>query len=433
MSEQARTTLEDVSPVRKRLAIEVPADEVTRELDRAYESVRRHAKLRGFRQGHAPRSVLERFYGDQVRRDVMARLVEASLRRAVEEHALAIVGSPEIDASAIEPQAPFRYTATVDIPPSFELADLTSLRAERRPAAVTDEDVEAVLGRLRDRAARLRPIEDRDVVEAGDVVTLDVTSRLGDGAPQKRSDVMLEAGSSSFEGGLENRLVGCRVGEGAELTVSYPEDYANTGLAGRTVAFEVAPKSLHSKELPPLDDDFAKDHGDAESLTDLRAKIRADLEAHAFEEAENAMREAILDALVDAHPFDLPPSVVNRRTDSMLASYGVRVPEGPEGTELLERLRGEVQPRAERDVRIDFVLDALAEREQLAVEDAEIDAEIEAQARRDPRPERVRTLYAREDARRMLRDRLLRTRAFEHVLGVATITDVLPEARVAPS
>jgi trigger factor len=433
VSEQSRATLEDVSAVRKRLAIEVPADEVKREMDRAYESVRRHAKLRGFRQGRAPRSVLERFYGDQVRRDVMARLVETSFRRAIEDHALAVVGSPEIDADRIEASAPFRYTATVDVPPTFELVDLAAITAERRPAAVTDDEVERVLARLRDRAASLRPLEDRRVVEAGDVVTVDITSRLGDAAPQTRSDVMLEAGSGAFDAALENALVGGEVGVTAELAVTYPDEYGNAGLAGQTVAFTVVPKALHAKELPALDDEFAKDHGNAESLGDLRAKIRADLEAHAREEAENAMRETVLDALVERHRFEAPPSVVERRADTMLASYGVRMPDGPEGADLLERLRGEVRPRAERDVRIDFILDALAERERLTVSEEDVDAAIEAQAAHDRQPDRVRTLYARDEARQMLRVRLLRTRAFEHVLGVATIADVPPEPRVAPS
>jgi len=328
---------------------------------------------------------------------------------------------------------PFRYTATVDIPPTFELGNFTSLTAERRPAAVPDDEVERVLGRLRERAAQLRPIEDRGVVEAGDVVTLDITSRLDEGAPQTRNDVMLEAGSGAFDAALENQLIGRHVGATAEITVAYPDDHANSGLAGHSVAFAVALKSLHAKELPVLDDDFAKDHGDAESLTALRAKIRTDLEAHAHEEAENAMREAILDALVDTHAFDAPPSVVDRRADSMLASYGVRLPDGPEGAELVERLRKEVRPRAERDVRIDFILDAVATRENLTVSDADIDAAIEAQASRDRQPDRVRTLYARPEARQALRAQLLRTRAFEHVLGVATITDVPPEPRVAPS
>lgn len=433
MSEQSRATLEDVSTVRKRLAIEVPADEVKREMDRAYESVRRHAKLRGFRQGRAPRSVLERFFGDQVRRDVMARLVETSFRRAVEDHALAIVGSPEIDADGIEASTPFRYVATVDVPPTFELADLASITAERRPAAVADDDVERVLGRLRERAAQLRPVEDRDVVQAGDVVTVDVTSRLGEGEPQTRNDVMLEAGSGAFDAALENRLVGCRVGGEVDIEVTYPDDYGNAGLAGRTVAFAVAVKALHSKELPALDDDFAKDHGNAASLADLRTKIRDGLEAEAREEAEHAVRETVLDALAARHPFEVPPSVVEHRADAMLASYGVRLPEGAEGAELVERLRNEVRPRAERDVRIDFILDALAEREGLAVSDADVDAAIETQAAQDRQPDRVRTLYAREEARRVLRARLLRARAFEHLLGVAIITDVPPGPRVAPS
>lgn len=433
MSDESQATLEDVSAVRKRLAIEVPADTVRRELDRAYESVRRHAKIRGFRPGRAPRSVLEQFYGDQVRRDVMARLVEASFHKAVEQHALSIVGSPEIDAAVLEASEPFRYTATVDVPPAIELADLATLRAERRTAVVEDTDVEDVLARMRDRAAQLRPIEDRSEAAAGDVVTVDATSRLEGGEPQERKGVMLEAGGGSFDAALENQLVGRVVGDHVDVSVTYPEDYANAGLAGRTIAFAVAVKALHAKELPDLDDEFAKDHGNAESLADLREAIRADLEAHAREEAERAVRDVLLGALVEQHAFEAPPSVVDRRADTLLASAGVRVPESAEGAELLGRLRAEVRPRAEREVRVDFILDAIAEREGIAVSDADLDAEIDTQAAADRQPDRVRAFYAREEARHVLRTRLTRARAFEHVIGVATIVDVPAEPRVAPS
>jgi len=434
VTEESNATLETVSAVRKKLAIEVSADAVRRELDRTFDSVRRHATVRGFRPGRAPRSVLERLYGDQVRRDVMARLVETSFRKAIEDHALSIVGAPEIDATPVEGSTPFRYTALVDVPPAVEIADLATIRAERRPVAVTDEDVDRVLERMRERSAQLRPIEDRAVVESGDVVTVDVTSRLDDNPPQTRTDVMIEAGTGTFEGAFENLLIGQSVGEHADLEVMYPDDYANGGLAGKRIAFAVDVKAIHAKELPELDDGFAAEQqAGVETLADLKAKIRADLEGHAASEAERGMRELVAEALVERHAFEAPPSVVEQRAEAMLSSYGVRLPEGPEGAELRERLLQEARPRAERDVRIDFILDAIAGREAFQVDESDIEAEIERQAESDRQPDRVRTFYAREEARDVLRRRLLRARAFEHVLGVATIVDVPPESRVAPS
>jgi trigger factor len=424
-------TVEDLSAVRKRLQIEVPLDEVQRELDRAYESVRHSSRLRGFRPGKAPRHVLESVYGEQVKHEVMSRLVEASFHRAVEEHAFAIVGSPEIDVDHLEKGEAFRYTATFDVRPAIQVGDLSGITVERRVPIVTDDDVEKTLGRLRDSAAQLRPIDDRGVVEAGDVVTLDLTSRLGDAEPQERTDVMLEAGTGAFPEAIEQCLVGQHVGADFESDVSYPEDYGNQGLAGRTVHFAGRVKSLHHKDLPPLDDDFARDQGHAESLADLRDKIRADLEAQARDHAQSEVREAVMRQLVERHTFEVPESLVERRCDAMLASLGVRAPEGAEAEALIGRLREQVRPRAEDDVRADLVLDALMARERLEPLEEEVEGEIAAIVEHEKEPERVRAFYARPEAHAALRTRLGRARAFDYVLTQVAITDAGDAKQVA--
>jgi trigger factor len=424
-------TVEDVSAVRKRLQVEVPSDEVQREFDRAYDTVRHSSRLRGFRPGKAPRRVLERVYGEQVRQEVMSRLVEATFHKAIEEHAFAIVGSPEIDVDGLESGAAFRYTATFDVRPPIELGDLAAIAVERHVPVVSDDDVERTLGRLRDSAAQLRPIDDRGVVESGDVVTLDLTSRMGEADPQERKDVMLEAGSGSFPEAIEQRLVGQHVGADFDLEVTYPEDYGNQGLAGRTVHFAGQVKSLHQKDLPPLDDDFARDQGHAESLADLRDKIRADLEAQAGEHAESELRDRVMRQLVERHAFEVPVSLVDRRCEAMLASLGVRAPEGAEAEAMLARLREQVRPRAEQDVRADLVLDELVARDGLDPGDEEVDDEIAAITAHEKEPERMRAFYARPEARAALRTRLGRARAFEYVLTQVTITDAGDTKRVA--
>jgi len=425
------TTVEDVSAVRKRLQVEVPPAEVQTELDRAYEHVRHASRLPGFRPGKAPRSVLESRYGQQVRREVMERLIESSFHRAVEEHAFAIVGSPEIDADDLEQGAPFRYTVTFDVRPAIDLVDLAGVTVERRVPVVTDEDVEKTLGRLRDSAAQLRPIDDRGVVEAGDVVTLDLTSRMGDAEPQERTDVMLEAGSGSFPDAIEQRLIGQHVGSEFSAEVTYPDDYANRGLAGRSVHFAGRVKSLHQKDLPPLDDDFARDHGHAESLVGLRDKIRTDLAAQARDHAEADVREAVMARLVERHVFEVPESLVERRCDAMLASLGVRAPEGAEAEALLRRLREQVRPRAEQDVRADLVLDAVAVREGFEPGEEDVAREVAALAEHEREPERVRAFYARPEAHAALRTRLGRARAFDYVLTQVAITDAGDAKQVA--
>jgi trigger factor len=306
--------------------------------------------------------------------------------------------------------------------PTIELADLGNLDVVRPSAAVRDEEVQGVLESLRESVAQLRPIADRHVVEAGDVVSLNLASRLEGAEPVRREGVLLEAGAGSFPLALERQLVGQHRGASVRLQVPYPPEYPNASLAGRTVEFEVEIVDLRAKELPPLDDEFARDHGRSDTLEGLRARIRADLERQAEERAEGAVREAILDQLLARHPFDVPAALVERRCEAMLAALDVRVPPGMRQEEATDRLRAQIRPRAERDVRADLLLDAIAERDGLVPNEATLSREIEALAAQEQQsPERVRALYDRPEARSALRVRLGRREVLERLVRTARI------------
>src|SRR3989454_10691953 len=236
--EPSTATLENLTPVRKRLQVEVPADAVQAELDRTCHEVGQRARLRGFRPGKAPRPVLERVVGEEVRRKVLGRLVEASFHRAVETHGLAVVGTPDIDAEPITPGAALRYSATVEVRPAIALGDLSGLQVVRPATRVSDEDVERTMGELRDWVAQLRPVEDRAQVETGDVVRVDLTSRLGGGEPVHREGVLLEAGSGSFPLALERQLGGQSRRGRLALRVPDPANYPHARLPGETAAPE---------------------------------------------------------------------------------------------------------------------------------------------------------------------------------------------------
>jgi trigger factor len=419
---QSRATLEDLGPIRKRLQIEVPAEAVQSELDRAFQNVGQRARLRGFRPGKAPRAVLERAFGADVRREVLGRLVEESFHDAIAQHRLAVVGTPDIDAESITPGEALRYSATVEIRPAITLGDLSGLTATRPPTTITDEDVDRTLGALRESVAQLRPVEDRTIVEAGDVVTVDLTTRLEGGEPTHREGVLLEAGAGAFPLALERQLVGQGRGARLALRVPYPADYANAGLAGKTAEFDVLLKDLRVKELPPLDDDFARDHGRCDSLAELRARVRADLEREAEGRADEAVRDAVLEQLLARHSFDVPSTLVERRTEALLESLDLRVPEGVDRTQALGRLREQLRPRAERQVRVELLLDAFAEREQVNASDDDVSAEIDTIAARERQvPERVRAVYERPEMRAALRAKIVRDRALARLLAAARV------------
>jgi trigger factor len=414
-------TLEELSPVRKRLQIEVPAPEVQAEIERAFQLVGRQAQLRGFRPGKAPRHVLERMFGSDVRREVLGRLVERSLHDAIEAHKLSVVGVPDIDAEGLTPGAALRYSATVEVRPVIELGDLRDLTVVRPGTTVSDEAVEHVLGNLRESVAQLRPIDDRANIEAGDIVTVDLGTRLEGAEPTQRSGVLLEAGSGSFPLALERQLVGQHRGANLSLKVPYPADHANPGLAGKTVEFEVDVKDIRMKELPVLDDDFARDHGRCESLAELRGRIRADLERQAVTRADEAVREGLLAQLIEKHAFDVPPSLVERRTESLMANLGMRMPEGRERDEALAKLRPEFQSRAERQVRAELLLDAMAAREGISVTEEDVTAEVESMAREERLGDKAHALYHHPEAREVLRARLARDRALAALVAAARV------------
>ena len=425
--------LEDLTSVRKRLQIEVPADAVQHELDQAFQRLGQRARLPGFRAGKAPRPLLERMFGAEIRREVLGRLVERSFHEAIDAHGLTVVGTPDIDADGLTPGEALRYSATIDVRPAITLGDLGGLTAARPEATVSDEEVERVLAGLRESVAQLRPIEDRAVVEAGDVVAVDLVSRLEAGEPVTREGVLLEAGAGTFPLALERQLVGQHRGARLSLRVPYPADYPNPGLAGKAVEFQVEVKDLRTKELPALDNEFARDHGRCESLAELRARIRADLEREAAARAEEAVREAVLEQLVARHPFDVPSSLVERRTEALVAALNLPLPEGAARERALAEARSQLRPRAERQIRADLLLDAVVARERLTIDEGELAAEIQAIAARERRVvEQVRAFYKRPEMLDALRARMLRDRALAGLVAGARVMPASAAQSVAP-
>lgn len=430
--ESAKVTVEELSPVRRRLQVEVDASQVQSAMDRQFNELGQRSRLRGFRPGKAPRAVLEKMFGEQVRREVVAQLVEESFYGAIESHQLPVVGTPEIEADELAPNGALTYRATVDVRPQIELAELGQLEIGRPVIEVTDEQVEHVVSSLRESAATLLPIEDRAVVESGDVVTVDLSTSLDGAAPVRRADVMLEAGGGAFPEALERQIVGQHKGAHCTLSVAYPADYSNPSLAGKTAAFEVDIRDMRQKQLPAVDDDFARDHGRVGSLTELRTKIRTDLEARANQQADASMRQGLMEQLIERHTFEVPASLIERQTEFLLHSLDFRLPEGPEGQQLAERLRAELRGRAERDVRAQLLLEAVAGRDQIEVGDSEVASEIDAIAQGDEQaPERVRAFYERAEAREALRGRMVRERVIERLLAGASIVPVKPSEEVA--
>jgi trigger factor len=431
-----KVTVETVDSVRRRLAVEVPADTVRSEIERTFDSLRRNAKVRGFRPGRVPRPVLERLFGDQVRADVFNKLIQDSYAEALREQELEPVGHPEVVTEQAELDAPLRFSVTVEVKPDVVATRYQGLEADRRVRPVDDADIDRFLNDLRESLAQLRPITDRTVTQGGDMATIDYEARIGDRVVGKGEGRVVEVEGGAPPTSLGAHLLDRTVGVPIDFTVDYPADHAHTELAGQSVAFHVVVKSLATKELPRLDDEFAKDHGECDTLAALRARVRQQLEAAALREADGALRATLVEQLVSAHELEVPHSMVERRTELLveefLDSLGPRRPPASREADLRARLHDELHTRAHQQVKAGLVLEAIARQERLTVSDDELDGQIERIVERAGKArERLRALYREPAARMRFRAQLLQERALDRVVEQARVKTVPLTSSVA--
>lgn len=425
-----KVAVEAVDAVRRRLTVEVPETEVRAQTEHAYEELRRKANVRGFRPGRAPRAVLEKLFGDQVRVDVFSRLVEESYREALESEKLDPVGRPEIVTESAAAGGPLRYSAVVEVKPDVSASGYHNLEVERALRTVSDADVEGFLERLRESFTQLTPVADRDVAGVGDVATIDYEARLGSRTIAKAGDRMVEvAALDPASEVIGAHLEGARIGAPIQYEVTYPADHANKDIAGQCVSFAVTVKALSTKQVPALDDEFAKDHGECDTLDELRRRLRERLEAEAVHEADGAVRTGLVTKLVELHDFDVPRAMVDRRTASMveelIEGMGRQAPPASQEADYRAELSRRMEPRARDQVKAGLVLEAIARQEKLEVGEDQLDAEIgRAAERAGQAADRIRAFYQDPAARAALRAQILQSRALDLVVEKARVVTV---------
>jgi trigger factor len=416
-------SLESTSELRRKLTIELGAEEIERELDRAYRELGRQVRLKGFRPGRAPRRLLERFFGDQVRSDVMQKLIHESTEKALSDHALTPAVEPEIVTEQAEFPKLLRFAAVFDVKPEIVVKEYRGLDITAAPAEVSEEEVAQALERLRQSHAPLKKVQGRAQVEAGDFALVQVTAEAGgkplpelSGEPQ-----LVEVSERALKHGLFALIEGARVGEPKHLSKSYSADYPEPQLRGQTVEWTAVVKDILYRELPALDDEFARDLGSFETLAELREHTRQMLLTQAQERALEQARQQALKFLVERNPVEVPASMVARElalleaeTATMLRAQGL----GEE--EIGERVRGqreELNQLAARRVRERLLVEALATQENIEVSDNELAARVAKLVSESGRErERVARFYAREENRASLRAALRREKTLQWLL-----------------
>ena len=425
-----QSRVEDLSPVVKKVSVEVTPDRVKDALDRAFSSVSRTVKLKGYRQGHVPRRLVERYFGDDVKKDVAQKLVTGSIHEALAEHKLDPVAPPRVENGSVEPGQPFKYTATVEVRPRVEPKEYEGLAVPKIEGVVTDAQVEERIEEMRSNHAMFVPVEGRDVAEAGDFVSADYEGMV-DGAPlrgAKREGVLLEVAPGSLLENKAEEMLGARVGETRELAVSFPNDYAVEELRRKEGRFKVAVKGLKKREVPALDDAFVQDlGGEQKTLGELRAKIRAEMEQQKKERAESDQREAVLKALVAKNPIEAPPALVERNVDAMLQGMlegFMRRGIDPRQLGLnLDRMRDELRQRALLEVKGYLLLEAIAEKEKIEATEEDLAKHFDKLAADLKQPaEKIRAAFRRQDSIDGLKARLRQDKALAFLLSKANFT-----------
>jgi len=422
-----QSRVEDLSPVVKKVSVELTPDRVKDALDRAYTSVSRTVKLKGYRQGHVPRRLVERYFGDDVKKDVAQKLVTGSIHEALAEHQLDPVAPPRVENGSVEAGQPFKYTATVEVRPHVEPKDYEGLSLKRVDASVNDAQVDERVEEMRTGQAMFVPVEGREVAEAGDFVSADYEGFL-EGAPlrgAKREGVLLEVAPGSLLDNKAEGLHGARVGETRELGVSFPKDYAVEDLRGKEARFQVAVKGLKRREVPALDDAFVQDlGGDAKTVSDLRAKVRSEMEQQKTQRAEGEQREAVLSALVEKNPIEAPPALVERNVDAMLQGMlegFMRRGIDPRQLGLnLDRMRDELRQRALLEVKGYLLLEAIAEKEKIEATEEDLAKHFDKLALDLKQPaDKIRAAFRRQDSLESLKGRLRQDKALAFLLSKA--------------
>lgn len=411
--------------------MEIPADRVDKAFARMYRQFGRQAKVRGFRSGKVPQHVLRGLYGTEIQARVLSELLEESLAGAVADEGLEPVSEPRLEAGDLNETQPFAFTAVIEIKPEIELKDYRAVPVERVRADVGDEEVERALKALQDRNAQLEPVEGRDEVAEGDYVLVDFSGSVeGEPFPGNTAEnYAVEIGAGQALPEFEQGLVGMKRGVAGNIAVSIPAEAGDERMAGKTADFQVTVQDIRHKILPPLDDEFARDYGECDSLEELREKLRAELQSEIETFQNGPLKDQIMERLIEAHSFEVAPSMVDRELSYLMrrarSQRELSGAEAPEPT--TEELREELTPRAERRVKMTLLVEKIAAAEGITASEEEVDARLEALARASgAQAASVREQYGQDWARETMRSQLVSEKTLDFLLEQADVTVVDP-------
>ncbi len=370
---------------KRSIEIEIPLEEVEKTKERVTSSLRQRVKLPGFRPGKAPLNMIQSRFESDIRHEVLDLLLPQAFRDKMDKDHVKVVGQPNITDLTFEPGQPIRFKAAFEVAPEFELAEYRGLPAKYEEPTVTDEELDKRLESMRENKAEYINLDPRPL-EAHDYALVHLKSLHGL-AEAIDQDVQIQVAGEDTLPAFNEALLGMQPEESKEVEVTYPDDYGQDNLAGKTVKFELAVKTVRKKELPALDDEFAADLGDFKTLDELKDAVRKAIFAEKQYAASQAAKEEIIDHLVEQNPFPVPETYVDRQIENQvkmqlrdLAGRGI----DPNTIKLdWAKVKASQAEKATRNVRASLLLEKIADKEGIAATKDEVDAELQRIARQE--------------------------------------------------
>ena len=412
-----------------KLTIEVSADELEKAIEKVYQKQKKNISIPGFRKGKVPRAMVEKMYGKEVFYEEAANeIMPAAYEKAYDECGENIVSSPKVDVVQIEAGKPFIFTAEVALKPEVTLGAYKGIEVDKVEVTVSDEEVDAEIDRERERNARSISVSDRAVADK-DQTVIDFEGFVDGVAFQggKGENYPLTIGSGAFIPGFEEQLIGKNIGEECDVNVTFPEEYHAEDLAGKAAVFKVTVKEIKEKQLPELDDEFAAEVSEFDTLAEYKEDVKKNLMEKREKDVKNAKEDAVVDAIIENAAMDIPEAMVETQQRQMIQEFaqniqmqGLSIEQYFQFTGLTpEAMMEQVKPQAEKRIKSRLVLEAVAKAENITVSDEDFEKEVEKMAEMyQMEADKVKASIGEEGKKQMMED-LAVQKAAEFVVNEA--------------
>jgi len=424
-----KTQVEELSPVKRKLTVEVEAEEIDKRLNKAYREIGKKAKIPGFRPGKAPMGILERYFGRQVKEEVAQDLIGETLPKAFEDTAIVPLAFPEMERGALERGKVFRYSAVLEVRPKLELKNYLGVEVEKEEVVVTDEEVDERIQQILKAHGKLESIPEHRPIKEGDFAILEYQAFEGETplTDIQATNFLVNVGAGEFHLEFEKALVGLSVDDQKEITVKFQEEHYHKALAGKELRFVVKVLDIKEMKLPELSDDFAKTlDSELETVDDLKKKVKETIEKEKNAKVDREAQKRLLNEITKDIHIDLPQSLVEAELGKAIDLVSQNLARSGSSLEKaglsVEKLRGDLRPSAEERVKNMLVLSEIAQREGIKVSDEDVDEafrEMGESMGQDPLV--IKRYYEAKQMMEPLRERLLEEKTLNYLMEHAII------------